>query len=148
MAIIQLQPKEISKFWDGIKLAMIRANMVPEEHQLVYANHMLEMLLSGKLTAWVVFNYSEGNMKQVHAMAVTSIREDLVYGYKYVQVEALYGFRKVSDDQALSSVDALKTYARNVGCKYIRAITEVERVKHIATIMGFTEFAIAYSLEV
>lgn len=148
MAIIQLQPKEVAAFWDGIKLAMIRSNQVPDEHYQTYANHMLEMLLSGKLTAWVVFDYVTDNSKEVHALAVTSAHKDLVYGYSYINVEALYGFRKVSDEVALSAVDALKTYARNIGCKYIRAITDVERVKHIATVMGFKDFAIAYSLEV
>ena len=148
MAIIHLQPKEVAAFWDGIKLAVVRSNQIPDEHYQAYVNHMLEMLLSGKLTAWVVFDYVTDNSKEVHALAVTSIQEDLVFGYKYVYVEALYGIRKVSDQQALDSVEAIKTYARNTGCKYIRSVTDSDRVKHIATIMGFSEFAIAYSLEV
>lgn len=148
MAIIQLQPKEVAAFWDGIKLALSRSNEVVGDHYDSYMNNALTQLLSGKMAAWIVFDYNEHGAKEVHALAVTSIREDLVFGYKYVYVEALYGMRKVTDQQALDSVEALRTYARNTGCKYIRSVTESDRVKHIATIMGFSEFAAAYSLEV
>jgi len=148
MPIIQLQPKQIADFWDGIKLTMTQANEITGDNYDRYVNHALLQLLSGKLAAWLVFDYAEDGTKEVHAIAVTSIREDQVFGYKFVFVEALYGLRKVSDKQALDSVDALKTYAKNTGCSYIRAITESDRVKHIATLMGFSEFATAYSLEV
>jgi len=148
MAIIQLQPKEIAQFWDGIKVSLSRSNEIDDEHYYDYMNNALKQLLSGKMSCWVVFDYTRDNLKNIHAMVVTSIREDLVFGYKTVQVEGLYGFRKLSDAQALDAIEQLKKYARNVGCRYIRAVTDNERAKQIANLLGFSNFATAYSLEV
>jgi hypothetical protein len=148
MAIIQLQPKEIAQFWDGIKVSLARSNEVTEEYYYDYMNNALKQLLSGKMSCWVVFDYTKDNLKQIHAMMITSIRADIVFGYTYVYVEGLYGFRKLSDAQALDAIEQLKKYARNVGCRYIRAVTENERAKQIAVLLGFDNFAMAYSLEV
>lgn len=148
MPIIQLQPKEIATFWDGIKLSLARSGDISAEKYEHYMNNALSELLSGRMSCWIVLEYIQDNMKQIHAMIITSIRDDLMFGDKTLQIEGLYGFRKVSDQLWLDVIEQLKIYARNVDCSCIRAVTANERAKQIAGILGFTEFAIAYLLEV
>lgn len=148
MPIIQLQPKQIADFWDGIKRSLSMSVSINDEAYDRYMNKALERLLSGALACWLIFDYDTDFNKQIHAMIVTSIKEDLTFGYRTVWIEGLYGFRKLSDAQALDAIESLKTYARNTNCKYIRAITDSDRAKQIANLLGFYDFATAYTLEV
>lgn len=148
MPVIQLQPNDVVKFWDGIKYSLDKSRMLAEDQYDAYMNHALEKLLAGKLTCWLVFSYTDDKQKQIHAMIITSILKDRLFGFQYVFVEGMYGFRKLSDQQALDLLDSVKLYARNTSCKYIIGVTETERAKQIADKLGFTEVALAYSLEV
>ena len=146
--ILQLQPKDVSAFWEGIKICLVRANEVSDEHYEEYTLNALEKLMSGKLQCWVVFNYDEEGRKNIRTMFITSIMEDRVFGYRSLYIEALYGFRKFTDVEALETIEQLKKYCKNTKCRYVRAITSNERVKEIAQMLGFQVLAASYSLEV
>lgn len=148
MALIQLQPKDVAKFWDGIKLSLERSSDSPSDVDGQFLNNALKEILTGRMNCWIIFSYTEDQLKQVHTIVVTSIRDDLLFGYKVIQVEAIYGFRSLSDEMLLDALEDLRKYARNIGCRYIRAITTNNRVKDICYMLGFNQFAYSYSLEV
>lgn len=150
--IVQLQPKDVSAFWPGISRALIASQGIKEEHREQWLLHALEKILCGKLQCWISyepFEDEEGNrLKKLHIMVVTSILEDRLFGYKSLILEALYGFRKSPNELWLETLEGLKTFCKNSDCQYIRALTNNERAKEIANLLGFFEFASYYSMEV
>lgn len=148
MEMLQLQPDQIAIFWDSIKQTMISSNVISVYVEEDYLNHTLEKCLSGKLSVWVYFDKDPGGQKQIYTMVITSIVEDRLFGYNYVIVEGIFGFRRLDDDQASLLVEKLGQYCKNVGAKYLKALTSNPKAMRICEAGGAKNIGVVYSLEV
>lgn len=149
--IVQLQPTNIATYWPGIKRALLASNAIKEEEQEKWLLFSLNQLLAGKLQCWLAYELAEEEgqeVRKLHIMIVTSIINDRLFGYNYLTIEALYGFRSSTDELWLEALEGLKTFCRNSDCKYIKALTNNERAKEIADKLGFFDFSSYYSMEV
>lgn len=146
--ILQLQPEQISAFWDSFKEIMLRTNPVNERHRQKYLNHVLDQLMSGKFQAWIVFRFNEKKEKMVHALGVTVLMDDVLTGLKTVKILALYGLRPLDDELARESFREFVKYAKNTGCEQVIADTNVERIKELLTLVGAEKILETYTYQV
>lgn len=146
--ILQLQPEQLSAFWDSFKEVMLRTNPVAEKHQQKYLNHALTQLMSGKWQAWIVFRFNDEKEKVVHALGVTVLMDDVLTGLRTVKILALYGLRPLDDELAKESFGEFVKYAKNVKCEQVIADTNVERIKELLTLVGATKTLETYTYSV
>lgn len=147
--IMQLMPEQISAFWDVIKHGMVQLERVRGRGITVQAhlNHVLNNLLSGYLQCWIIYEEVEGE-KKLHAFGMSYIMKDRLTGEDKLIIDSLYGFRKLSDELAMESIEGLKKYAKSTGCSKIYAITNNKRVVELMKLNQFEPTYKIYSLEV
>lgn len=148
MEMVALQPTEIGKFWDLIKVTMLQSSNLGIEVEEEFLNGTLEKCMSGKLTVWVAFERSDKDEKEIYTVVVTSIVEDRLFGYKYVVVEGIFGLRRMSNEQAGKLVGDLGKYTKNVRAKYLKALTSNPKAMRICEEGGAKNIGTVYSLEV
>lgn len=147
--IMQLQPEQIGAFWDAIKHGMISLERLrgrggsPQDR----LNNVLKNLLSGYLQCWIIYSL-DGEEKRLHGFGMTYIMQDKLTDESILMIDSLYGFRKMSDDLAVESINGIKTYAKNVGCSKIYAVTKNKRVITLMGLNNFEPIYQVYSLEV
>lgn len=145
--VIKLLPAQIVAFWEPIKFALVQANEVPPEREQDYMNHALTAFLCERFQCWVTLEETpEG--KQIVAIGVTSIMEDSMLGYKYLYIDAVFGFRAMADELAVESLEAAKKFAKANNCVMVKGITKHLRVRQLGALAGFEETAtvISYTL--
>lgn len=147
MVMLQLQPDQITILWDSIKETMLMSNLVPPDREEQYLNNVLEKCLSGKLSCWVIFQYV-GEEKEIYSIVIMSINEDRLFGYRYVVVEGIFGYRKMTEEMACELGVQLKTYAKNVKCSAVKALTSSPKAMRICELTGAVNVGVVYSLEV
>lgn len=145
--VIRLQPTQVADFWDAIKHAIVCANAVPEDKVQEYTNRALENLLSGRHECWVTIDDSEGK-REIVAIGITSILQDRFLGFSYLYVDTVFGFRRMSTELGVESLEAAKLYAKNNGCTCVKGYTNNERVKQLGRLAGFAEVATVISVDI
>jgi hypothetical protein len=145
--IVKLQPTQITAFWEAIRLAYMEAQNITVEKQGAAAVFLLQGLLSGKLSCWVIYA-EEKEGRHIHAVAITSISQNMAHGNRHVLVEAIYGFRKLSDELATEGIQKLTEFARANDCQVIIAGTSSGRIKELAELTGFAKSHEVYELKV
>jgi len=145
--LIQLQPDQIPDFWDAIKIAIVAANDISREDDIEYTNQVLSNILSGKFQCWLIFSYNPDNEKIAHAISVTSIVQNNLFGYLSLSINALYGLRKMDNQTAIDAINGLKIFAKTNSCKNITAETSNDRVKELAKLTGFLEIKTILNLK-
>lgn len=146
--MVALQPTEIGKFWDLIKVAMVRSSDLGIEVEEDFLNDTLERCMSGKLVCWMGFERNDKGEKEIYTVVMTSIVEDRLFGYRYVVVEGIFGLRKMSNEQAKKLVEDLGKYTKNVGAKYLKALTSNPKAMRVCEEGGAKNIGTVYSLEV
>ncbi len=137
--IINLQPHQISAFWDAIKEALVQANAVPIELQADYTNSALEKLLAGKFQAWLAYRLTDEGKKNIHAVIITSLVEDQLFGFRTLIIHSLYSYRLIKEDLIAEAMEQFKEFARANDCQRIQAETNNDRTFEIMRIAGFTK---------
>jgi len=140
--ILQLQPDQISEYWYQIKYGAIAA-MELELPANEYSQALLTGLLSGTHHCWLMFD-DERNLR---AMGITCIVEENLTGLLQLHIDAFYSYNTLSEDIAREATEYVKQYARDSGCKQIRALTNNPRAARLLAIAGFytgkTEYLLA-----
>lgn len=138
--IVQLQPEQVTHYWDGIKLALTEANRIEFEYREKFLNHALSNLLSGRFQCWVVFDWDDAETRRIYAIVVTSLVESKLYNSISLYIDCLYAFRKMSQEIIDDGIQKLKQYALNSGCSEIVAESSHPRVNEILEAHSFDHF--------
>lgn len=145
MGMICLQPGQVSVLWDMVKTALVRANNVPATCIQEYLNNALMNILSGKLQCWICFSLDDAGVKKFHAVGITSMTTDVIYGHVTLHVHTLYGLRAFTDELLLECFEILRKYARSNNCAFIDAETAHKRVVEMLEQCGFTRECVRYN---
>ena len=135
---IKLQADQIFLFWDLIKHGVIQSYGIPQEHRQSFSVKYLEKLLSGLSQAWIGYEEEEDKKKIIGVVSTRIIYEE-DYGVRILMVDALYGFRLISNEVLDVSVSSLESYARANNCDAIVAEYSLKRVGDMLAYMGFEE---------
>lgn len=133
--IIQLQPNQISEYWHQIKPGAISAleldPLDPKTSE--YSNSLFIALLNGANQAWLIFN----DARDVYAMGITSILEDLLVGVRMLHVDAFYSYQTLSDELAQEATHSVLAYAKANNCTKLHALTSNPRAARLLELVGF-----------
>jgi hypothetical protein len=132
---IRLLPIQIPQLWDAIKFASVNVDRIPEKDQPLYLRNLLIALLNDKAQCFI---HQNGN-RQLVAIAITRINQDIVTGEKALLVSCLYSFGGISLDEWTKHMELVKQFARNSGCKKISFYSNNERVYEMVRFMNFVE---------
>ena len=146
--IVQLQPDQISGFWEAIRHATIQVNRIPKELQQDYAIKVLERLLSGMLQCWVGYTIDEKDMRHVHVIYTTSIQGDSTHGFNVLSMETVYGFRRIPMELYEEGISKLVEFAKTVGCKAVMGQSNNKRAQEVMLANGFEQHHIVYTLNI
>jgi len=146
--IVQLQPEQISGYWEAIKHSMITINRIPEVLQRDYAIKILERLLSGKLQCWVGYTINEEGERLINLIYTTSILGQDEWGFSVMSMETVYGFRRIPMEMYEEGISALKKFAKATGCEAIIGRTRSKRAREVMLANGFEEQHVVYRLPI
>lgn len=135
--IIQLQPDQVSAFWDAIKHGMVIANRVPSVKQAEFCNRVLERVMLGKAQCWLGMTEANGE-KQVTCVGVTTIEESGL-GEKYVLLHSLYAFRLITEEILNEAIPTLEKYCKSIGVDKMIVFTSNARLKEHFESCGFVQ---------
>jgi hypothetical protein len=139
--IVQLQPEQISHYWEIIRYAATAAmELEPPAHE--YSQALFTALLSETHQCWLILN-SEGNPS---AMGITCILEENLTGIRRLHVDAFYSYYTLSEELALEAAAYVKQYALANGCQHIRALTNNPRAMRLLELVGFVANKTEYLL--
>ena len=126
-----LAPITVVEGWESIKAAMMMA--IPPEYKVDerMATNALHAFRDGRLKAWALS--VENN---VVALVTTVVVNDTIVGVKILELYTLTGFSGVGFDGWQAGLDVLRVYAKEVGCRFIRANSVNPRVIEIAEALG------------
>ena len=140
MAVIQLQPEQVSLFWDALKHAVVQVYRVPVGRREEALNSALAELMSGKYQCWVMYDFDEEKQeRRTYAVVVTSIVRHKLLGTDFLMVDAVYGFRKLNDEIIRDSFQSFVKFAENNGCNRVCCESSVSRVIQVVGELGFKE---------
>ena len=144
--LIQLQLPQVSIFWDQIKHGVLQSNEIPEDQREHYANNILTKLLSGQFQAWMCFTGED--TRKIHAIGITTLLQDNLYGYNRLHGLSLYGYRTLTEELALDAVRVLQEYAKNNSCEMFTLDTSIPRVAELAKLGGMRSTITRYSITI
>ena len=110
--LIQIQPIQIPQFWDVIKFAAISTDNVSEEHKSYYLLALLQDLLAGKRTAFVIQN----KKNYVTLVVVIEVKRDELTNTKIMFMTCLYSFEQQSEENWDMAIRDLAIIAKVTGC--------------------------------
>jgi len=133
--IIRLQPMQIPTYWEAIKYAAVNADKVEDEYVAKYTNRLLYHLLNGKAQCFIGFS----NERILQRILITRIITDEVRDEKSLFINCLYSFEIVSPKVWQAEFEAVKKFARSLGCTSITSWTINERAAEISRRLGMKD---------
>lgn len=144
--LVQLQPVQISLLWDDIKHSVSNTTDIPVGKTEEYFSGLLANLLSGKFQCWVVYSLVD-NVRKLSAIGITALVDDKLFGVKNLHILSLYGYRRLTDELMVTSLQKLKDYATSEHCVNITLSTNIDRIKTLSKLAGFSSTSVNYSLQ-
>jgi len=138
--LIQLQPKDISIFWDKIKETMIKAGAVPEENKEVFLNSALVNLLSGSFQCWIVYEEGEDFKKDFYAIVITSILQDKLFKKLRLNIDYLYAFKVLTEELYSTGLESLRAFAKANSCIEIATESENAKIARVLVHRGYVGY--------
>ena len=132
--LVLLQCIQIPLYWDIIKFAAIKANLVESSNIGNYSINLLAKLLSGK--SQCLLSIYSGRITKV---TIIENFYDEILGLNFMSIDSIYGFSKQSSEVWKKESEQLYSYAKNKGCKSIRATSNNPLVIELATRHGMIE---------
>lgn len=129
--IIQLQPEQVSEYWEMIKHGAASAMGLAYDH--AYTNNLFIALLNNTHQCWLIFN----DEREVQAMGIACVIEENLTGRVHYHIDAFYSYSTLTDELALEAKTYVSTVARQHGCTSIRALTDNPRAMRLLELLGF-----------
>lgn len=139
--IVQLQPEQISMWWDQIKYAACAAM---ETESPAYVQSLLSALLSETHQCWLIFDED----RNLTAMGITCVIELDLTARKYLHIDAFYSYDQLNEQLAREATEYVKAFAKANGCSHIRTLTNNPRASRLLAVAGFYTGKTEYLLHV
>lgn len=139
--IVQLQPEQISLWWDQIKYAACAAM---ETDSVAYVQSLLSALLSETHQCWLILD----DERELCAMGITCVVEVDLTARKYLHIDAFYSYQTLTEPLAKEATEYVKKFAVANGCGQIRALTNNPRASRLLAVAGFYTGKTEYLLSV
>jgi hypothetical protein len=133
--IIKILPIQIPQFWEAVKFTVRAVELIsPGDLQAVYVE-LLHALLNDKAQCFV----SLDNKRVLKGLILTRISVDKVSGVKFIQLESLFAWDQITDEDYKEAYALVMLFAQKNNCKYITGKSNNPRVLEIAYRLGFRE---------
>uniref|UniRef100_A0A6H1ZPG0 Acetyltransferase n=1 Tax=viral metagenome TaxID=1070528 RepID=A0A6H1ZPG0_9ZZZZ len=133
--IIKILSIQVPQFWEAIKYTVRAVEEIePANLQVVYVE-LLHALLNDKAQCFVSFDKD----RILKGLIITRIAVDKVTGVKFIQLESLFAWDKITDEDYKEAYDLILLFAKKNNCKYITGKSSNPRVLEIVTRLGFKE---------
>jgi len=142
-SIYKLLPFQVPRFWDAIKYACIKADMLRPDEYGNYFNELLQELLSDKAQCFIILDKN----KVLRTIAITKIIVNKISATKELYIQATYSMAMLRDDEAKEYINILLRFAHQEGCKRITFTGTNWRAQQVAEMLGFTERYRSYVYE-
>lgn len=130
-----LLPDQIPSFWDSIKFAVVRAELLKPEKWDRYLNRLLYSLLSAKAQCFVRLD----NDRRLQMLGLTTINVDSVNDEKTLFCYSLYSFAKAPIEVWKSDYEDLVRWAKANDCRSITTWSNNEKAISLFKAMGMSE---------
>lgn len=140
--LLRLLPEQVAKQWDQVWPAI--EYTLPEPISPSAGTNVLQKLMSGALTCWVVVD--DGELK---AIMTTAMQVDLS-GRKSLLIYSLFGYEKVPIKTWVGAANALRNWARGLGCIDMIAYTDNDNspVMKLVRVLGGNTDRIVVSIPI
>ena len=128
-----IQPSQVPKVWDYVKLAIEASKDVEGESLSRYLNNLLMNLLSNKAQCFVRLS----SERSVEAVLITRIVADNITGDKALMVVTLFIMTGADDEKWEEQFKLVKDFASKTHCKRIIIRTNNELIINMAKPRGF-----------
>lgn len=132
--LVLLQCIQIPLYWDIIKFAAIKANLVESSNIGNYSINLLAKLLSGK--SQCLLSIRSGRITKV---TIIEIFYDEILDSNFMTIDSIYGFSKQSLEVWKKESEQLYAYAKDRKCKSVKATTNNPLVIDLANKHGMIE---------
>jgi len=133
--IYRLLPMQIPLFWDAIKYACIKADMIKTDEYSGYFNELLQALLSDKAQCFVVLDES----KILHTIAITRLIVNRTQLTKELDIQCMYSMTAMKDAEISNYFSVISDFAKQEDCKRVTFNGNNWRIWQIAEILGCVE---------
>ncbi len=142
--VIRLLPDQIPMFWETIKFAVTRSNVIQEQLIEGYFIELLHSLLNSTSQCFVCLNED----RQLQGLLVSDLTKNKITGIKTLVLRALYSWSLLSNEEWQIVVNLLKEFTRVVGAKYVTFTSSNPRIWDLALRFGCREQPKAFIYEV
>jgi hypothetical protein len=135
--LLQLQPEQVSKYWDAIKFALIDGLPPHEERTPETLNYILEALIVKDMICWASVIELEEMKYKLEGIVITQMLKDASTKTKNLLIYLVYSFEKDSKFASwVDGLDLIKKYARSIECTNIVAYTRNKQLAAFVSRMG------------
>ena len=132
--LLRLMPGQVHEYWDDIRAGLERAlpRGVPDRNaRLLYG------LQVGDLHVWVSFQKGMTPAENITDGAlITYVQEDVAHKTNVLVIYAVWSITETRPSTWIEGFDAIKKFARSMGCSRIMAFSDEPKILQIAEKFG------------
>lgn len=129
--ILQMLPEQVVAKWDYLEALFLSS--LPVQYQTEHsAVSMLKAILMEDCQVWQIIS----DEQEVLGYGITHLKVDSIIDMRYLFLYLLVAENVVSVPMWKDALQALKNYARSRACVSVQAITVIEEVKRLASMLG------------
>lgn len=133
--ILQMYPDQVAEAWPYLEPVFV--NVLPEAYRSESsAVSMLRAILMEDCQVWQIT--SDDEAKTILGYGITEIRHDKIVDVRHLFLYLLVAENIMSVDMWKNALRTLKAYARSKACSSIQAVTIIEEVNRLASMLGGT----------
>ena len=121
--------------WENIKFCATRADEIEVKDLSDYLNKLLQSLLSDKSQCFIRLDED----RTLIALMITKIKINKITKKTSLDIQCLYSYKKISDNNWIGEYKFIKKFARSIECDSITFTTRNEQVARIGSLVGFEE---------
>ena len=132
-----IMPEQIPAFWGSLEEMLRKAlPIIPGETDEKY-NNILTKLLEGVMTCWVAYHEEDGE-KISNGIGITMVINEIITETKSLLIYAMATLegKNASLQDYQEGIEALRKYAKSLGCNRVTSYTDNEYLVNMAKNIG------------
>lgn len=142
--LLRIRPIQVKDYWEQIKFAAVKADMVSEGDMLEYCTNLLLDLLNDKVQCII----SVGDDRKVNRILLITVMYNEVRKIKIFVLKCLYSFKPSDLNGWLEEFEMVKKYAKKMDCQCIDMTTPSPVVSKLAERVGLERVSSRYSISI
>ena len=142
--IIKLTSAQIPEYWELIKYAYAKGDLIPRDCMPNAFNSILHSLLSDKSQCFLRIS----DDRQIIALMITRIILTTYTKDKILFIQCIFSFRKVADSEWQIDWKFVQNFAKKENCKYIEAESANTQIYSMLSQLGVKEFYRVFRLQI